>query len=35
MPMALWEGRPPVDRMTDSSENITLPHTSYMGGNEH
>ena len=23
---------PPVDRMTDASKNITLPHTSFAGG---
>ena len=31
--MAVWEGPPsPVNRMTDPSENITLPHTSFAGG---
>ena len=31
--MALWEGRPAVNRMTDHGENITLPATSFAGGN--
>ena len=26
------EGDPPLDRMTDASRNITLPHTSFAGG---
>ena len=35
----LWRGvpgqvLPPVDRMTHASENITLPQTSFAGGNK-
>ena len=31
---ARWEANPPlVDRMTDTCENITLPQTSFVGGN--
>ena len=29
-----WSGTPPVDRMTHASENITLPQTSFAGGND-
>ena len=31
-PMALWEGSPPVNRITHASENITLSDTSHAGG---
>ena len=31
-PSMHW-GRPPVNRMTDACENITLPQTSFAGGN--
>ena len=32
---ACWEANPhpPVDRMTDACENITLPQTLFAGGN--
>ena len=29
-----WQ-TPPVNRMTDACENITLPQTSFAGGNKH
>ena len=28
-----WPGTPPVNRMTDRCKNITLPQTSFTGGN--
>ena len=28
-----WHARPPVNRMTDACENITLPQTSFASGN--
>ena len=31
---SLWMQTPPVDRMTDACGNITLPQTSFGGGNE-
>ena len=36
--LVCWEANqptfpPPVDRMTDACENITLPQTSFAGGN--
>ena len=33
-PWHCWKADPPVDRMTDTSKNITLPHTSYAGGKD-
>ena len=33
-PQCHGAGRLPVNRMTHICENITLPHTSYAGGNE-
>ena len=33
---ALWDtGTPPVDRQTDTCQNITFPRTTYAGGNNH